>query len=90
MTAWIKFPQYLDKSYGKLIYKWSGDLTPEKVEKCLNNPDPSLPIGCNHVGFHDGPCTQYLFWDFMARWQDHSLMFVQSCFFVGEGFEPKC
>ena len=77
MTAWIKFPQYLDKSYGKLIYKWSGDITKEKLHNSVNHPDPSLPVGCHHCGFHEEEsCLQYLFWDFMARWQQHSLMYV--------------
>lgn len=77
MTSWIKFPQYLDKSYSKLIFKWSGDITKHKLHHSVNHPDPSLPIGCKHCGFHEeDSCVQYLFWDFMARWQDSSLMYV--------------
>jgi hypothetical protein len=77
MTAWMKFPQYLDKSYSKLIYKWSGDITKEKMHHSINHPDPALPLGCKSCGFHqEDSCLQYLLWDFLARWQQHSVMYV--------------
>ncbi len=77
MTSWMKFPQYLDKSYSKLVFKWSGDITKEKMHNSLNHPDPSLPVGCHHCGFHEEKsCLQYLFWDFLKRWQQHSTMYV--------------
>ena len=43
----------------------------------LHCPDPSLPVGCHHCGFHkEESCLQYQFWYFLDRWQQHSLMFV--------------
>lgn len=76
MTSFVKFPHYLDKSYKKLIFKWSGDMTQHKLDLAINNPNPNGPSSCNLSGFHEGPCVQYVFWDFMARWQQNALMYV--------------
>ena len=77
MTCWAKFPQYLDPGYNRLIFKWCGDMSPESLDKCLNNPAVLTPVGCKHCGFHEEEsCLQYLFWYFMDRWQHNSLMCV--------------
>ena len=77
MTCWAKFPQYLDPGYNRLIFKWCGDMTPKKLNDCLNQPAVLTPVGCKHCGFHEEEsCLQYLFWYFMDRWQHNSLMCV--------------
>lgn len=47
----------------------SRDFTNDKLDVCIRNLQPTDGFKtCEEIGFHEGPCTQYLIKDMILNW----------------------